>query len=164
MIRGCVTRAFGTPQSLNRTGSCRVPSKEPSQAAVRDAVRQPARPVGGGGLPGGLRGGSRAEAVPAVPGVVWGGFVLGALALKRTGAVDGSVEALFVVQRDRRLAFGEDAVVEGLALTQQGDVTVEGLAHGDGACRTSARTSGAMALLAFRPRSPDINPTAPNSR
>ena len=85
------------------------------------------------GLQGRLWGRSGAAASPAVPGVVWGGFVLGGFTLKRTGAVDGAVEALLVVQRDRRLAFGEDAVVEGLALAQQGDVTVEGFAHGDGA-------------------------------
>ena len=111
MIRGGVIRAFGTPQSVNRSGSCSVPPKEPSQAAVRNPVRRPA-----GGLQRGLRGGSGAEAFPAVPGVVWGGFVLGTFALERTGGVDGSVEALLVVERDRRLAFGKDAVVEGLAL------------------------------------------------
>ena len=38
------------------------------------------------------------EASPAVPGVVWGGFVARAFALEGAGLVDGTAEAFFVVQ------------------------------------------------------------------
>ena len=64
------------------------------------------------------------EGSPAVPGVVWGGFVPGVFALTGTGLFDGAREAFFVVYGDGGLAFSEDTVVEGLALAQEGHMAV----------------------------------------
>ena len=47
------------------------------------------------------------EASPAIPGVVWGGFVARAFALEGAGLVDGTAEAFFVVCGDGRLALSE---------------------------------------------------------
>ena len=56
------------------------------------------------------------EASPAIPGVVWGGFVVRAFALEGAGLVDGTAEAFFVVCGDGRLALSEDSVAVALAL------------------------------------------------
>ena len=87
------------------------------------------------------------EASPAVPGVVWGGFVARAFTLEGAGLVDGTAEAFFVVCGDRRLALSEDSVVEGLALAEEGDGAVEALTDGDGGATEAVAAALALDLV-----------------
>ena len=87
------------------------------------------------------------EASPAVPGVVWGGFVARAFTLEGAGLVDGTAEAFFVVCGDGRLALSEDSVVEGLALAEEGDGAVEAFTDGDGGATEAVAAALALDLV-----------------
>ena len=87
------------------------------------------------------------EGSPAVPGVVWGGFVARAFALEGAGLVDGTAEAFFVVCGDGRLALSEHPVVEGLALAEEGDGAVEAFTDGDGGATEAVAVAVALDLV-----------------
>ena len=87
------------------------------------------------------------EGSPAIPGVVWGGFVARAFALEGAGPCRRYGRGFFVVCGDGRLALSEDSVVEGLALAEEGDGAVEALTDGDGGATEAVAVALALDLV-----------------
>ena len=65
----------------------------------------------------------------AIPGMIHGRLVPRLCALASLGPIDRRMHALVVVQRDRRLALGQQPVGQHRPAAQHGDRAVEALAH-----------------------------------
>ena len=76
-------------------------------------------------------------------------FVGVSVEMNGLGLFYGGVIAFLIIQRDRRLAFVEDAIRQGPALVEQGHGAVEGLADGG----LDASEAIALALSCERVRS-----------